>query len=373
MTKHETISGTSTALALPEPTDLAALFKSENGLNGLLDKLESTVKAEAEKLDASTRKGRDGLTSLAYKVSQSKAEMDRQGLALTEKARAEIAAVNAGRKAAKERLDALRDETKKPVTEWEAKEAARVDAHKTALKTFDLDRATAQDAPSAIIDVIASIEALTLLGPSWEEFEEFAAAKSEAALAKYRADLAAAEKRVADEQELAKLRAEAAERARRDAEDAERKAEADRQAERERLAADAAERAEQERAAAVEREAQRQAQAERDREEAARIAAEAAKAEAERAAKEAEERHARELAEAKAREERAAQAERDRIAAEQRAKDEARAKREADHAHRERIRGDIIKALESMRGAATPGDIADALMGGKIPHVEVTI
>ena len=372
MTKHETISSTSTALALPEPTNLAALFKSENGLNGLLDKLESTVKAEAEKLDASTRKGRDGLTSLAYKVSQSKAEMDRQGLALTEKARAEIAAVNAGRKAAKERLDALRDETKKPVTEWEAKEAARVDAHKTALKTFDLDRATAQDAPADIIEVIASIEALTL-GPSWEEFEEFAAAKSEAALAKYRADLAAAEKRVADEQELAKLRAEAAERARRDAEDAERKAEADRQAERERLAADAAERAEQERAAAVEREAQRQAQAERDREEAARIAAEAAKAEAERAAKEAEERHARELAEAKAREERAAQAERDRIAAEQRAKDEARAKREADHAHRERIRGDIIKALESMRGAATPGDIADALMGGKIPHVEVTI
>ena len=42
MTKHETISGTSTALALPEPTDLAALFRSANGLNGLVDKLATT-------------------------------------------------------------------------------------------------------------------------------------------------------------------------------------------------------------------------------------------------------------------------------------------------------------------------------------------
>ena len=293
-------------------------------------------------------------------------------MALTEKARAEIAAVNAGRKSAKERLDALRDETKKPVTEWEAREAARVDAHKEALKLFDLDRATAQDAPTDILEVIASIEALPL-GPSWEEFEEFATAKSQSALVKYRADLVAAEKRVADEQELAKLRAEAAERAQRDAEEAERKAEADRQAERERLAADAEKRAEQERAAEAEREAQRQAQAELDRKEAARHAAEAAKAEADKAAREAEERHARELSEARAREERAAQAERDRIAAEQKAKDDARAKREADQAHRERIRGDIIKALKSMRGAATHGDIADDLMSGKIPHVEVTI
>jgi len=363
--RNKPTAETSTALALPAATDLAALFKSENGLTGLLDKLEATVKAEAENLDASTQKGRDGLKSLAYKVSQSKAEMDRQGLALTEKARAEIAAVNAGRKAATERLDALRDETKRPVTEWEAKEAARVDAHKIALKAFDLDRATAQDTPSHIREVIAGIDGLTL-GSSWDEFEEFAEAKSKAALDKYRADLVAAEKRVADEDELAKLRAEAAERAKRDAEEAERKAEAERQQE-------AARRAEQERAEAVKREAERQAQIERAREEASRHAAEAAKAEAERAAKEAAERHARELAEAKAREERAAQAERDRIAAEQKAKDDARAKREADQAHRDRIRGDIIKALESMRGAATPGDIADALMGGKIPHVEVTI
>ncbi|MCA0204333.1 MAG: hypothetical protein LCH92_08325 [Proteobacteria bacterium] len=367
-----------TALALPAATDLAALFKREDGIAGIVAQLEIAARDEAKGYDASTKKGREALKSLAAKVSTSKAELDRQGKALTEQQRKEIDAVNAGRRVADQRLAALRDEIRKPVTDWEKAEEDRIEALKARLARME-GAQPSEDTSEAIRALIQRVEAVEL-DDSWAEYKAHAAVAKDAKLTDLRRRLAATEKREAEQAELARLRAEQAkrdeeDRLRREAEEAEarrieaEKAEAERLAQIERDKAEAAERAR--------REAEEKAKAEADR--ASREAAtreaqllrerEAAK----RVAEEAEARRVRELAEAEERTKAAAQAERDRIAAERAAEEEARRKREADHEHRAQIRAEIIEALSAMRGAASPQQIADALMAGKIPHCEVKL
>jgi len=384
----------STALALPEPTTLATMFKAENGLDPLLNKIKADALNMVKDLDPAVKKDRELMKSAANKVSLSKAEIDRRGKDLTEAQRREVNAVNAGRKVAEAFLSALRDQVRKPADDWEAAEATRVDGHKAALAKFDEGRVDAFADPDAIKDIMA--RATTFYGSrDWQEFAPRAKELLEACTTKWQRDLDAAEARVAREAELEVLRAEKAARDEADRLRAEAEArealriEAEkREAERLRLEA---EKAEADRVAAEKAEADRIAKIEADKLAAAKAAQEQAearaKAEAERSAQaardreaallqaqaDADARHANELADARAREEAAAQAERDRLEAQMKAEADARAKREADQAHRARIKADIAAALASMAGSATPDAIADALICGKIPHVTVVM
>lgn len=354
---------TGTELSLPPQNDFAAVFKGENALDPIISKLEAAARAEAKSHDASTPKGRKALRSLANTVSSKKAELDRQGKALTEEQRKEINAVNAGRKLADDRLSKLRDEIKQPAEEWDANEASRVAAINARLQRLRdahvefIDGATSE----AILGALARVEAL-LIDDTWDEFSEEAKLYKSQAIATLSHMADEARKREADAAELAELRAAA--EARRSEDEAREAAEAERKA---------AEMAEAARAAEVEAARQRAADSERARVE----AAERAKADAEEAAalreREAEERHARELQEAKAREERAAQAERDRIEAQAKAERDAAERRSKDEAHRSKIKSQIVDALAAMAGKATPEAIAEALMNGKIPHTKVAL
>ena len=360
---------TGTALALPEPTALAAMMRADRGLDPILERIEAAARSQAP--DLSTVKGRKAIASLAYDIAKSKVALDEAGKALNEDARRQIGIVDAERKRMRERLDALKDEIRAPLTKWEAAEAERIDRHKTRIAAIQ-GAAPEAETSEAYRAIIARIEAMQITD-AWQEFAADAGKAKDATLARLRAGLAAAEVREAQEAELARLRAEAAareeaDRLRREAEEAE-------------AARVSAEKAEAERLAKIEREKQEAA------ERAAKAAEERAKAEAERAAKEAAEReaalkraaeeqaaqHQRELQEAKRREEAAAQAERDRIAKEAAAAEAARQKRAADEAHRAKIKADIAAALATMAGRATPEAIADALMAGQIPHCEVRL
>lgn len=371
-----------TALILPTPTDLAALFKQPEGMEGIIAKLEAAARSEVAGLTTDTAKGRDAIKSLAHKVSQSKAELDRQGKALTEQQRKEIDAVNSGRRIAEARLSALRDEIRKPVTEWEAADDAR--KQRIGIVLAGLRNPIFADDPSSA-DIKARADEITALDfTDFAEFTDQANMLRETALASLRTMYSAAVTREIEAKELAYLRAE---KAAREAAEAER-------LERERIAAEEAaaeaqrqrdeqRRKEEAEARAREIEAQRQAAAEQ-----ARIDAEnAAKAEAERIMREAADRAAQAKLEAEEREaalqaqieaqrretEAAAQRERDRIEAERQAAEVARQKREADAAHRARIKAAIVAALDAMRGNASPDQIADALMAGQIPHCKVEI
>ena len=340
------IAEATTAVAIPERTELVALFKTEGGLDPLIARIEAEVRSHVP--DVTTKKGRDAIASLAYKVARSKTTLDDAGKTLTEEQRRQIAVVDAARRSMRDRLDALKDEARKPLDAWESAEKDRIDALKYRMVRLR-DAAPAEDTPDAFAAMIARVEA-TKIDDRWQEFAAEAAQVKDATLARLR-----------DAAELSRLRSEAAARAEADRIAAEAAAEAQRKADEER------------------REAERAAQIERDKAEAAKRAAREAearaKAEAERQAKEAADREAalqRQLEEAKAREEAAAQAERNRIAEAARAEEEARAKRAADAAHRARIQGAIAEALEAYMQMGAMG-VADAIIGGAIPHVRAVL
>lgn len=362
---------TGTALALPEPVALAALFQTPDKIAALIASVEAEARAHVP--DLTTKKGRDAIASLAHKVARSKTALDSAGKDLNADLRAKISVVDEERRKIRDRLDALKSEVRKPLDEWEAAEQARLEALKARLDRLS-NAAPAEDTSESIMAIIARVEA-TVIDDAWAEYLPHAAKAKDATLARLRKQLVATKAREDQVAELERLRAEAA--AREEADRIRREAE---EAEVRRIAA---EKAEAERAAQIEREKQEAAaEAEaRAKAEADRLAQEAAARESAlaREKQEAEERHARELSQAKAREEAAAQAERDRIEAERKAEADAAEKRRADADHANRIKAAIRDALvlltasygdDDMHLAA---DIAIAIYEGQIPHVKAVL
>ncbi|HGM4945902.1 TPA: hypothetical protein ACOFEK_004473 [Stenotrophomonas maltophilia] len=291
---------------------------------GGLDDLLARIRAEAVTLvpNVKTVAGRKEIASIAYKVSRSKTAIDDAGKALVADLKKQTGDIDSARKKARDTLDALRDEVRKPLTDWEAEqeriERERVEAEERA-------RAAAEEARLAEL----------------ARKEEEIRAREEAV-------------RAAEEAERQRVAAEQAERER-----VEREA---------RLQAEAAENAKREAAAAVER-------AEREAREATERAAREA-AEAEQRAKDAAERAEREKAEAVAAAERRAQEEAERAERERQAQADAQRKadeaRAADVEHRRSINRAAMAALIaqgiSEDDAAT---VITAIVQGKVPAVAI--
>ncbi|ORE90506.1 hypothetical protein ATO13_22411 [Stappia sp. 22II-S9-Z10] len=239
----------------------------------------AALAAQAEKVgsDVSSASARKRITSTAYSVTRTKTILDDAGKALTESKRREIASVDAQRREIRNSLDTLRDEVKRPVTQWEEQEEARVASHEAQIKR--IDRAAVVLADTTAKDLEERIRFVEGLDTSEHEMQEYAALatkKCKEVLAFLRSTLERATVAEAERAELAKLRAAQAER---EAEDRRREDEARRVAEREAVEAEI--KAREEAAAARAKEA-----AERAAQEAAQRAAEAA--ERERLAAEAE-------------------------------------------------------------------------------------
>ena len=239
------------------------------------------IEAEVEKFvpDTSTAKGRAEIASMAHKVSRSKTFLDGMGKKVKEEYQAIISPIDGERKNIRDRLDALRDKVRKPLTDYEA-EQARIKAEKEAREQFEKD----WDAAIQENEIFNQKRDLERREAELKRQEEERKAKEEADRLE--------RERIANEERLKK---EAAEQAKREAEQkaeqekqealrkqieaeqaaknaqiqkelAERKAKADaEEAERKRLAdiKAAEEKAEREKQAALE--AQRKAQEEKDR------------------------------------------------------------------------------------------------------------
>lgn len=341
MSDKDTIEDAETTdvITIPNKADVPAIFENKK-IEQLVESIEKQVRSTV--IDHTTPVGRKAIKSLAMKVSRSKTLIDEVGREQNEERNKLNKEVNEMRNLAKERLDALRDEVRAPVEEWEAAEAARVRVHMINMDAFDLERTTSAASSSDIQGIIDAITAVEV-NDTWEEYQDDATAAKAAALVKYDGDLGVAKAREAQEAELEALRAEKAERE---------------QAEAARIAAEQEKAAEQERAD----EAAKREQA----------AIEQAQAQAKADAEAAEARHKEELAEAAKREERAAQAERDRIAAEQKAEEDAANARAADKKHRQKIRSEVVASIT----AAAPAnweELVDQMIVGEIAHVKVIV
>lgn len=310
--------------------------------------------------DTSTAKGRSEIASMAFKVTRSKTAIDAAGKKLNEDARAKINAVDAQRRKIREELDALADEVRKPLTEWEAAEKERAEyVRVTRENIIGLGNSSPHETAQDIRDRIDQIAEIILTGEKLgDDFDQIVAHRDES-LSRLHDHLARAVKAESDAAELARLRAEAEAR-----EIAERE-----RVERERIAKEAAEREAREKAeyeAIVKRQAE---EAERSQKEAAERevrAAENARIEAEKAAAE---RIAKAEAEAKAVRDAAEKAERDRQELAEKTKRE-EAARQADRAHRSAV---MKEAKEAIMSHGVEEDAAKkivlAIVAGEVPHV----
>ena len=317
-----------TDLVVIEKSSAMAVFTNNEQLDPIIEKIEKEARSLVP--DVTTKKGRDAIASMAHKVARSKTYIDNAGKDLVAELKALPKQIDESRRIARERLDALKDEVRRPLTEWEAEqerikaeEAARIKAEE-ARKQFESDH-----------------EIALLMNDAFDR--EVAEKKAEEE-----------RQRIAHEEELKR---QAAEQAKREAE----------------------EKAERERAEAARREAElklKAEQAERDR-----IAAEQ-KAEADKKA--AAERAEREKQEAIAAEQRKAQEEADRIKREAEQKEQARlaeekriadekAAREADVKHRKAVGAGIVNALTANTSISRDQaiEVLKALMDGLVPRTQI--
>ncbi|HFO0273402.1 TPA: hypothetical protein ACT918_002388 [Enterobacter hormaechei subsp. xiangfangensis] len=316
-----------TDLVVIEKQNAMAVFTTKEQLDPIIEAIEKEARSLVP--DVSTRKGRDAIASMAHKVARSKTYIDNAGKDLVAELKALPKQIDESRRIVRERLDALKDEVRRPLTEWEA-EQERIKAeeamnalHAEALvmnEEFDLQRAA---------QIEADHEMALLMNDKFDRDREEQRRQEEQA------------QRERDE----RLKQEAAEQARRDAE-AKHKAEIE---------------------AAARREAEEKARAElaeRQRIETEQRAA--------REKQEAEERARREKEEAVAAERRRLkEAEAARLAEEQRIAEE-EARRAADKEHRRTVNRRVIADLIAQ---GIPEEFAQkallAIAGGKVQDAHI--
>jgi DNA repair exonuclease SbcCD ATPase subunit len=110
-------------LAFMPPREKAmAVFTKD----GALDPYLAHVRAEIDAFvpDLTTKKGRDAIASMAYKVSQSKSALETLGKALADEAKEIPKKIDANRKNMRDTLDSWRDEVRKPLDDWQAEQDA---------------------------------------------------------------------------------------------------------------------------------------------------------------------------------------------------------------------------------------------------------
>ncbi|QUG76003.1 hypothetical protein GKQ23_13790 [Erwinia sp. E602] len=322
---------------MSEVTDLTVLeIKPEQApvlyvANGLDQYLELIRQMANEVPDLTTAKGRARVASLSAQVSRSKTLIEKPGREYLKHLKEAVKPAEAELRRFVTECDNLRDEVRRPLTEWED-EQERIKADQQMLDWHTEALADNELWDKALADRFESDHEIALLLN--DKFDRDAAEKK----------AEAERQRVAHEQEIAR---QAAEQARKEAEEAQRI----------------------EREAAARREADLRAQAEQ----------------AEREAREALERtallaqQAREQAECEKQEAiaaerlRAEQAEAARLAEEKRIADEA-AERAANETHRKQIGTAVVNALMSNAGLNREQAIATltALKDNRIPHASIT-
>jgi len=206
------------------------------GVDDVLTRIKAKVRSI--KPDVSTASGRKAVASLAYKVARSKTALIGVMEAECKRIRDEVddktSTIYKNIKRIEDELDALKAEARKPLTDLENANKARIAAHVVALGELEFIGVFA-DAPLSSDLVLERMKQLQEFPQrDWQEFSIRAAELLASVQSNLAATLDAARAHESQQAELARLRAEAEERRRQEAE-------RERAAREERLKADAAE------------------------------------------------------------------------------------------------------------------------------------
>lgn len=331
---------------------IVAAFQKENGTKSLYEQIANNARSII--FNMNDKKERDALKSYAYNLARTKTTVDNYGKELVSGIKAQAAVIDADRKFWRDNMDLLQEEIRKPLTDFENAEKARIKRLEDEVTVIKMPANLCGEWGAASIkDAIQTLEN-KVIDSSFEEFEQEAKLAKFETLEKLRTALAAREKYESEQAELERLRKEQLEREQRERDERIAKEAADKA----RIEAEAKALAEQRR---VEREKQE------------------AQEKAEREKREAAEREARLIAEKEEAELRAQQAaliERQRIEREQAAKEEAERKAEearlANVEHMRSINQEILNKLCAIgldEGQAKA--VITAIAKNQIPNVSI--
>jgi colicin import membrane protein len=334
------------------------------------DKLKSEAPAAG---DMASKKDRDTLRSYAAKVRSEKAAIEKARLRLTEEWRTMTTQANDAGKEIKARLEALETEVRAPLTEWEAAEEARVNACRAVIDGFRAAMVVTMDDTAADVRARGTEVYNTAIDPArFGDMADEALFVRDDAIATLKRALARLTQEEAERAELEQLRAESVARQIREREEAEARQRAEDEAAQVRLT-------EERRAAAEKAEADRIERARLEAAERAKRAVEAiaqAKIDSLHAEHEqalAEERQkaltaqfeAERIREDAERRAQAAAAEAKRIADEQ-------AAREANKAHRTRVKTAAKCAIMTCGVSEDAAQkVVLAIIAGEVPGVSL--
>jgi translation elongation factor EF-1beta len=330
----------------------------EGGLDSIIDTIKNNVVGFIPNLE--TAAGRKEIASLAAKVSRSKTYLDALGKALVAGWKADAKKVDTERKRMRDTLDTLKADVRRPLTEWEEVENARIKDIQFSLELMQTAVVFWPDDPATSDKIkgrIAKLNAFDITEEAYQEFTEEAVMLVEKSLSALEKMLVGCIKHEADQAELERLRAEKEKRAEEERIAIEKK---EREARDRRLRKEAAEKAK----------AQAEAKAKREREkiEFQKQQAIKDKEEAERREKEAAERAEREKQEA-------VEAERKRIEEKRLAEAEEDRKRQENEENRQMVHAEIASGFMDIKslklGAAQCAVIIDAIKKGNIPHLSI--
>lgn len=345
-------------------------FKTEGGAKALFDRIAEQARSVVP--DLSTDKGRKAIASMARKVASTKTAFDAHGKELKEQYTVITNKIDADRKLFRDSCDALRDEIRKPLTDWEQAETDRVSlltGRIDLIKGFAItqDHHTAKD----IQDSLNILDGMQI-DETYQEFEQEAKIAKFETLEKLRTALAAREKYEAEQAELERLRQAEIERKQKERDEAiARQAAENARSEAEQKAKAEADRIEREKLEAIEK-AEREIRESAERE--ARLKAEKEAAELREA--QLKQQAIEQAKQAEIKEKQAVEAERKRIedeqAAQLKAQQEAEAARQANKEHKARICNEALAGLAEIGISEEQGKaIIRAIHAGSIPHVSI--
>lgn len=197
--------------------DMAPIIYVEKGLEKFLEQIREGVN---EVPDISTDKGRKRIASLAAKVSRSKTAVEKPGRDYLKRLKEQPKVVEAELRRFVTECDRLRDEVRRPLTEWENAEKLRTEALQQRLTNLralaDVIDLSGNYLPSSDIQERIQEGKSVALDESWQEYAAEAGVAKDSTIQKLEESLAVAQKREHEAAELERLRKEAEEKARLD-------------------------------------------------------------------------------------------------------------------------------------------------------------
>jgi colicin import membrane protein len=197
---------------VPIRIDDPAMAFAAGGLEPLLVAIDAKAREEVKGLDISSKANQKAIASTAAKVAKSKTAIleAKRNYTRDEKERLKIVDGEGAR--AEKFLDALKDEIRKPLTDWEDVQKARMAAHEAAITAMgNLQQWDGALPTSALIK--DRLEKLTAYANRpWEEFADKAGKVATTVKHWLHVALEKAEKHEAEQAELAELRKKTAER-----------------------------------------------------------------------------------------------------------------------------------------------------------------